>query len=395
MKKSIDLSSWNRDQLSVRSSYECDLAECKTEENESVDRIDRSNIALSPIKYFKNSFVEMCKSPRTVISTGYWNLDEVLNGGLVPELYVLGAETSTGKSAFAIAMAQNIAAKGTKVLYYSTEMSKREIIARGVASISLERNEANRDNRCFTTGDILYLSCDLFGTMSQTPYEDYQDYSEEYFKRYGDHLILRDAGFMGLSARDIAHEINWLCQESSEPMVVILDYLQALKPSDWTRFADRRSTIDEAITILKQLSVIHDIPIFVLSSISRGSYGGSIQTSSYKESGCLEYTGGILIGWSPFAESMKKGPKAGDSDSLYQSTDPEVRIMKFDIIKNRNGVITDNAHLFYYPAYNYFSDHYLRISRKCGQLRNENSNYQQTNKLKNFCPSAIPRPKSL
>lgn len=84
---------------------------------------------LSNIKSVSNmreQFKEFCTSERTRLSTGYLNLDFLLGGGLTDELYVFGAPTSSGKTAFLMSIAQNIAKAGVYVLYFSLEMSCKE-----------------------------------------------------------------------------------------------------------------------------------------------------------------------------------------------------------------------------------------------------------------------------
>ena len=77
---------------------------------------------LSNIKSVSNmreQFKEFCTSVRTRLSTGYLNLDFLLGGGLTDELYVFGAPTSSGKTAFLMSIAQNLAKAGVYVLYFT------------------------------------------------------------------------------------------------------------------------------------------------------------------------------------------------------------------------------------------------------------------------------------
>lgn len=63
---------------------------------------------LSVASYMAQYKARCCECPSR-ISTGYKKLDILLSGGLTNELYVLGAETSTGKSAISLTIAHNIA----------------------------------------------------------------------------------------------------------------------------------------------------------------------------------------------------------------------------------------------------------------------------------------------
>ena len=45
------------------------------------------------------------------VSTGFENLDEILDGGFYPGLYIIGAISSLGKTTFALQVADNAAKK--------------------------------------------------------------------------------------------------------------------------------------------------------------------------------------------------------------------------------------------------------------------------------------------
>lgn len=67
-------------------------------------------------------------------STGYLSLDEKLGGGLVESgLITLAARPAMGKSLVGLAIADNVAMQGKKVLYESLEMSKTQLWARRIA----------------------------------------------------------------------------------------------------------------------------------------------------------------------------------------------------------------------------------------------------------------------
>ncbi len=78
-------------------------------------------------------------NPPKLTPTGIAKLDEqFLNGGMAPGVYVLMAEPGAGKSATAIQVAVNVAARGGKVLYVTAEMTRQQCIARAASSLSAE-----------------------------------------------------------------------------------------------------------------------------------------------------------------------------------------------------------------------------------------------------------------
>lgn len=71
------------------------------------------------------------------LSTGFPGLDDTLGGGLVAHgLITMAARPGIGKTVMALAIADNVAANGGKVLYESLEMSREQLWARRVAKRS-------------------------------------------------------------------------------------------------------------------------------------------------------------------------------------------------------------------------------------------------------------------
>lgn len=64
------------------------------------------------------------------ISTGYKTLDVMIDGFRPGHLWVLGGYTNMGKTQAAINLVANMIKQGKRVVFYSLEMSKRDIMAR-------------------------------------------------------------------------------------------------------------------------------------------------------------------------------------------------------------------------------------------------------------------------
>lgn len=98
------------------------------EEKKNLNENEKMISMVKPMSDYKNTFVLHCKELRPRISTGIWKFDNILNGGLANELYIMGAETSTGKSAFLMSIAQKVAESGIDVLYFALEMGKMNLL---------------------------------------------------------------------------------------------------------------------------------------------------------------------------------------------------------------------------------------------------------------------------
>lgn len=83
-----------------------------------------------------NLFNDLCAENRGVqkLETGFSTLDAILGGGMTKGgMYILAGRPGMGKTTLALAIAEEIAAKGKKVLFISMEMDKNQINAKRLA----------------------------------------------------------------------------------------------------------------------------------------------------------------------------------------------------------------------------------------------------------------------
>lgn len=104
------------------------------------------------------------QAERPPLSTGFSKLDAALDGGLYDGLYVMGAVSSLGKTAFCMQMADNLARQGRDVLIFTLEMTAFELMAR---SISRETFLAD-DNRT-NTAPAPFAVCWTGAATQSTP----------------------------------------------------------------------------------------------------------------------------------------------------------------------------------------------------------------------------------
>lgn len=326
-------------------------------DEEAKKRINELYATVHPMSEYMGRFSEEMSIVKPRISTGILNIDIALNGGLQNELYIMGAETSTGKSAIMMWLAQNIAKNGTDVLYFALEMGKNEFVARGISALSFEKWIKDQTVRKYTAGDVLYWSYDTeIKDFSRIPYHAYESLSQEYFSRYGSHLYIIEGGMGGLCAADVGNLAYKFKNETGRAPVVFVDYLQLLKadPNDRSQ-TDRKTKVDTSVTILKTLASQIGMPVFVVSSIGRTSYNGRVSSAAFKESGDTEYTGGVLIGWNwtGVTDQSDDDEKEFEKIKCYNQG---YRRMSFEVLKYRNSVRDNQVDLIYYPAYSYFVD---------------------------------------
>ena len=127
-----------------------------------------------------------------------------------------------------------------------------------------------------------------------------------------------------------------------------MDYLQILAPHN-PNATDKANT-DYAVLTLKHLSRDFGIPVIAISSFNRTNYTKTVNMSSFKESGSIEYSADILIG-------MQLQGVGGTDKKMTEAKAKakHPRDVQVVILKNRNGELGD-IYYKYYSKYNYFKE---------------------------------------
>ena len=264
--------------------------------------------------------------------TGLATLDKALGGGLRPGLTVLGAFSSLGKTSLCVQLADHIAEHGRAVLFVSIEQHPRELISKSLARIA--RRLTGRTS--FWASDIYDYGKRAAWTPGGPQYADLAKASQWYRQRIEPHLLY--CGGEGQPSfadiRAAAYCIRERMGEGAQAPVVIIDYLQLLKP--YSENDSDKQTIDRHITNLRQLSAKLNTQVVAISSISRAAYKDPIDMASFKESGAIEFGADVALGLQPLGmrERCKaKGASAGEIiDDCKRQKNRELEIT---VLKNR------------------------------------------------------------
>lgn len=223
------------------------------------------------------------------VSTGFENLDELLDGGFYPGLYIIGAISSLGKTTFALQVADNAAKKGQDVLVFSLEMGKQELIAKSISRLSFQK--------CKNWGSDLDFATTTRNLMNGKSLNSKErvDFLNECIKGYSDYAgrIFYHIGIGDIGVEKIKSVIARHIRITGRKPLVIIDYLQIIAPFDM-RATDKQNT-DKAVVELKRASRDYDVPIFAISSFNRENYTSPVNIASFKESGAIEYTSDVLM----------------------------------------------------------------------------------------------------
>lgn len=303
------------------------------------------------------------------IKTGFSFFDDEncnLFGGLNEGLYIIGAISSLGKTTFCWQLAEQIAERGTPVLFFSLEQSKEELLAKGISRRTYELG-----GREFGKGVQHILNSRKYASYSQKERSMIAEAIAKTAK--ADELIMIVEGTQNGKRIGIKEIKNFVREAEiyyGQSPVVFLDYLQILPPAD-VRAQERQNT-DIAVTALKDISRFYHTPVIVISSFNRESYLEPVTMKAFKESGAIEYSSDVLMALQldgmdiqkvktgeTFKPEDEKTRKARVYDLIEQCTEAKkekvaVRV-QLKVLKNRNGN-TFNASLDLIHAYCRFEE---------------------------------------
>lgn len=250
------------------------------------------------------------------LDMGFNNLNYYLGGLQKGKIYILGARPSMGKSAFAMNIAEHVALTHN-VLFISLEMSRKEYAQR------LMFGRAGVDVNTINTGRI--SDAEIEKVKSQ--------------KEYLDSLKLFIETRTPCRVSDIELAMINIISTRGSCDLVIVDYLQLLTPNSKSG-KNREVEVAEMSRELKSLAVKYNVPIVVLSQLSRALEAREDKRpmlSDLRESGAIEQDADVVM----FVYR----------DEWYHPDDPASR-GKGEILirKNRGGVNNRDVEMCWQPS---------------------------------------------
>ena len=316
-------------------------------------------------EYLDDFLSELDKSREgQAIPTGFAGLDELLDGGLYPGLYFLGAISSLGKTTLALQIADNIAKGGHGVMIFSLEMSRSELMAKTLSRESLIRDIATHKTttNALTTRGVLRASFHGYEKRERLIGEAIASYRE-----WGRNLtVVEGVGDIGIKKGKPSIKATleaYMSEHGGKLPVVVIDYLQIIAPAD-VKATDKQN-IDRNVTWLKRLSRHYQIPIIGISSFNRENYSAPVNMAAFKESGAIEYSSDVLIGLQIAGIDKASGENDKDYKERFTRTLENVAAAKANgepigieakILKHRNGR-TGTVTFSFYPRYNFFQEY--------------------------------------
>ncbi len=257
------------------------------------------------------------------LSTGYPRLNKITSGLQKSDLIILAARPSMGKTAFALNIARNVALHERKpVAVFSLEMSNEQLSMRLLTSEA--KIDSNRLRTGFISQEDWQNATDAAGILNELP------------------IFIDDTP--NITVMEIRAKARKLCQKHHELGLIVVDYLQLMKPPFRT---DRRDLeIAEISRSLKALAKELNVPIIALSQLNRMLEQRSDKRpmlSDLRESGALEQDADIVA----FIYR----------DDVYnkENDNPKKGMAEIIVAKNRNGA-TGMALMHFLGQYTRFEE---------------------------------------
>ena len=292
------------------------------------------------LNYINNSFLNDISKMNNYKgrSTGFKELDKKING-VYPGLYVLGAISSLGKTTYIHQLADQMASRGEKVIFFSLEQSKFELVAKGVSrqTFLINPKEAKTSLSIMQNTDIADITIEAV--------RDYQEIANN--------TIIVEGNF-DMTVKTIRNYVESYIKTTGNKPIVVLDYLQILRPINdrWTE----KQQVDFNVSELKRISRDNDIPIFIICSFNRENYSSTVDFTSFKESGAIEYGADVVMGLQLKVMENLTGDVNKKREEINKAKAQTPREVNLIGLKNRNGKSYFKCSYNFYPAFNFFEE---------------------------------------
>lgn len=205
------------------------------------------------------------------ISTGFPDIDKRCNGLHGGELWIVAARPGMGKTNFALNVAGHAARHGSKVMFFSLEMSKRELSGRMAACM------ANMS----------------YSAMQAQDWEGFSGPLGNFIKESAS-LAMRIDDRAGQTIPRIRTATKRAKRQLGGLDLVVVDYLQLIKGEGGSRYEQ----VTDISRELKVLAKDFDVPVLCLAQISRAAVEGTDkrpQLHHLKDSGAIEQDADVVM----------------------------------------------------------------------------------------------------
>lgn len=214
----------------------------------------------------------------TGIPSGFSDLDKITLGWQSPDLIILAARPSVGKTAFALTCARNAAE------YFITEK-----MGRSVGFFSLEMSNVQLNQRVLSSVSNIPLWNIKSGQLNDSDYDVLMNASEGISKLP---IFVDDTG--GLSVQEFTSKARTMKRKHNVG-IIFVDYLQLMKNKEK---GNREQEISSISQTLKNTAKELEIPVIALSQMNREFAKTATRepnSSDLRESGAIEQDADLIM----------------------------------------------------------------------------------------------------
>ena len=222
------------------------------------------------MKSFENYHKRLSGQNEQSVKTGMYQIDEKWGGLKRKHLTVLGANSSVGKTAFAVKIMRNVLFNGGKVALTSLEMDAEEVMDRMVVMES-----------CVPAK--LYDQAHKLSDKQQNAINN----AFNILDKYEDKMFISEK--RNMSTDDIAAVLRKANKDMGQLDVIVVDYLQNVKYDNKTNMVREIGGICRS---LRSLALQLNVPIILVSQLTRSNHkeGKRPQMSDMRGGGEIEET---------------------------------------------------------------------------------------------------------
>jgi len=230
--------------------------------------------SLTPIGDLAHEVYAMLEDKsRRGLMTGYFELDDMLNGLQNGEMLIIAARPSMGKTSFAMNIVENIATTDLQpCAVFSLEMSKQQLVQRMLCSLTAI--DAHKVRRGMMSNDEYIKMAQMVSTLSKVP------------------IWVDDSP--GLTPLDLRAKARRMKMQNDVKLIMI-DYMQLM---DCPGVDSRQEQVSVISRGIKAVARELEVPVMALSQLNRSSEsrdGHKPRMSDLRESGSIEQDADVIM----------------------------------------------------------------------------------------------------
>jgi replicative DNA helicase len=269
-----------------------------------------------------NEEIETEKKGLSGINTGFVELNALLDGLQLQELLIIAARPSVGKTALALAIANNVSQNGSYSNIFSLEMNANQLLKRFIAMIgNIDSHKLKNARERFSPNDW-------------TKYT----HAQGVLSGMKDHMNIVDRS--GITLQEIRAEVTQSIEANpNQKHVVFIDYLTLIKTPGKQ---NRNEEVGALSRGLKRMARELNVSVVCLAQLSRGVENRQDKRpvkADLRDSGEIEQDADVIA-------MLYR-------DDYYDRNSERKNIIEVIIEKNRNGPL-GTVELAYLKEYNSF-----------------------------------------